>query len=821
MRVSVLEHVVQELRYASRRLLRSPIFTGATVLTLALALGANVAIFAVVQRVLINPLPYPDSGRLIVLDYGWPSRNIASGIASVSSRMYYAYTESAHVLDGVALYDTYEVTIAGDREPERIRISRATPSLASVLRVGASMGRWFSDQDSVPGTAPVVVLSDGLWTRRYGRDPGILDRRVMVNGISATVIGVMPPAFRFPDPRIELWTPVPLTRATATDAYEFSGVARLRPEVTLADARGDLTRVTNTLDATYPRNGYSGLRSTALTLMEATTGRVASMLWILLISVGLVLLVACANVANLVLVRSETRQRDIAVRRALGAGNGRITTYFLSESLLLSLAGGALGLLLASAAVDLLVALAPPTFPRLEEVRIDPIAVIFALLLSVLSAAAFGAIPLLRLPSVASALNELGRGSMVSRRSHRVRQVLMAGQVALALVLLVGSGLLLRSFERLRAVDPGFNPGSTLTFRLGLPSAEYPDRARVVTTHQAILDRLAMLPGVSAVSATSCVPLNEEGGFCHGSALQVEGRPPIEGAGPTMVALRAVAGQYFAAIGQRVVRGRVIDRSDLDRNEPVVVVNEALARVVFPNTDPIGKRVKLVPVRNPDADVWLTIVGIVSNTPTRALAEPTPVPQLYMPLTTRPMPGPNMLTLSYVLRTPLPPQSVVPAVRVAVNEINHNLAIAQARSMQDLLDRSAAQLAFTMVLLVIAGGVALVLGVIGIYGMMSYIVTQRTSEMGLRLALGAAPSGITGLIIRQGLGVALIGLAGGLVLALAGTRVIGSLLYNVSPRDPEVFVFTTVTLLCVALLACWLPARRAGRLSPLDALRKS
>ena len=395
----------------------------------------------------------------------------------------------------------------------------------------------------------------------------------------------------------------------------------------------------------------------------------------------------------------------------------------------------------------------------------------------------------------------------------------MAGQIALALVLLVSSGLMLRSFQKLRAIDPGFDAASALTFRVGLPPADYPDRDRTVVAYRAILDRLSALPGVTAVSAATCLPLSDQS--CVAGPLFGDGQVLPPGANAPMVRFGAVAGGFFETMGTRVVRGRSIDRNDVERSEPVVVVNEALAQIAFPNQDPIGQRVKLGNPSFAGSFGWLTIVGVVANTSTRALAEPTPVPKMYMPMFAARVVNivPPLGAMNYVLRTAMSPQTLTAAARRAIGEIDSNLALAQVMTLQEILDRASEQMAFTMVLIVIAASVALVLGVIGIYGVMSYIVSQRTGEIGVRLALGARPGSVAAMIVRQGGIVALVGIVTGLAAAFAGSRLIESLLYGISPRDPGIFAATTLTLLAVALLACWLPARRAAMLNPLDALR--
>lgn len=824
----------REIRHAARRLMRSPAFTLPAVLTLALAIGANASIFAVVQRVVLNPLPYPDSDGLVVVDHGSHRLNTPSGFG-ITLGLYHYYSDRAHMLESIAIYRTDEVTITGRAEPERIRVARVTPSLGSVLRVAPSIGRWFTAEEGVPGAPPAILLSHSLWMRRYGGDPQILGRPVTLGGVPAEVIGVMPPTYAFPDPRVDAWTPEQVSRSMGFGLWTYAAVARLREGRSVEAVRAEVNGLIADLPRVFPSDPLAigngpgiGLFSMATSLKEATIGNVARALWILLASVGLVLLVACANVANLFLVRSEARQREVAVRRALGAGRFGIARYFLSESVLLSIAGGAIGLALAWSGVRLLVRFGPATLPRLEEVRLDGVAVVFTFAVSMIAAVAFGAIPLWRGAPLVAALHESGRGNTVSRGRHHTRHLLMGGQIALALVLLVSSGLMVRSFQKLRALNPGFDASSTLTFSMGLPESEYATRSAAVAAHQAMLDKLAALPGVTHVSASSCLPL---AGSCMGNTVQIEGQPVPEGTTPPIAFFRAVAGGYFEAMGIRLLQGRVIDRGDVERGESNVVINEALAKRFFPNQDPIGRRIasNRPPARvgAPLERTWLTIVGVVANTPRRALAEPTPFAQLFMPMSIAGGPGiprnalvgPDVSVMSYVVRSRTRPLDLVPSVQQAIDGVDANLAVAQVRTLQDILDGASGQMAFTMALLAIAAIVALMLGVIGIYGVMSYIVSQRTGEIGVRLALGAEPRSVAAMIARQGGLVALAGIVAGLATAFAGSRLIASLLYGVSARDPGVFAVTTLTLLVVALVACWLPARRAARLSPLEALR--
>ena len=828
----------QELHQAARRLLRSPAFTAASVLTLALAIGANTAIFAVVERVVINALPYPDSDRLIELDHGSVTLKVATGMANTPG-IYFVYKNRARAIESAGLYSLTARTLLGDGDPERLRIMSTTPSMGAVLRVPPAIGRWFTEDEGVPGGAAVAVLSDGLWTRRFGRDPAIVGRSIVLDGKSIEIVGVMPASFAFPgvmpagfgspEAGIDAWVPMQLRAADGFGYFGRQGVARLREGVSLETARAEFQALLATIGEAYPDdpmatgNVNTKLTFSGRTLKEATLGNITRALWILLAAVGVVLLVACANVANLFMVRTELRQREVAIRRALGAARLGLGRYFFTESFLLAGAGGAIGLAIAWAALRLLVQAGPSTLPRLHEIQLDPIAIGYVVVLSITAGIVFGVIPLWRGVSM-SALHESGRANTATRHRHHVRQLLLGGQVAMALVLLVASGLMVRSFQNLRAIDLGFNPDSTLRFNIALPPAKYVSSASMVTVHQAIIDRVAALPGVASVSATTCLPLSMG---CNGNTLLVEGEVYPPGTLPPLSLFRAVEGGYFETMGMRILRGRSLDRGDVDRKEPVAVISQWLATHAFKDRDPIGRRIasNQVPGRDGTRTLeWLTVVGVVSDTPTRALNEPEPMPMTFIPMSlangadiTRLLP--SAAVMNFVVRTSTPPLSLAPAVRDAVKSVDADLAVAQFMTLQDMVDRAAAQMTFTMVLLAIAAIVGLILGVIGIYGVTSYIVSQRTSEIGVRLALGAEPGGITSQIVKQGGLVALIGIAIGLAAAFAGSRLIASVLYGVSPRDPIVFGAMAIALQLVALLACWIPARRAAQLSPTIALR--
>jgi putative ABC transport system permease protein len=827
------ENAWKEIVFALRRLLRSPAFAVAAVLTLALAIGANAAIFAVVERVLLNPLPYPESDRLIDVNHTATRLSLGPTLG-ITRGYYFLYRERAHTLEGVALYDTIGATVTGDGDPQRIRVTRATTSFASVMRVWPVVGRWFTEEEDRPGAPPRVVLSYGLWMRRYGGDRGIIGKPISLSGVSTEIVGVMPQSFAFPDATVDAWTTEQVTREMGFGIWLYNGVGRLRDGVSVDDARRELNGLVPDVIRAFPGDPFAaanssqlGVVSAARTIKEAMVGDVSRALWIVLASVGLVLLVACANVANLFLVRSEARQRELAVRLAIGAGRAGITRYFLAESVLLSIAGAIVGLAFAWSAVRLLVAASPPTLPRLGEIRLDGVAVLYAFALSLLTAVVFGAIPLWRSIVIPPKLNEGGRGT-ASRGRYRARHLLMGGQVALALILLIASGLVARSFQKTRDTNPGFNPVSAITFNIALPAGTYPTRASAVAADQGILDRVSTLPGVTAVSSSTCLPLSFG---CYGNTVQVQGRPFVPGTTLPNALFRAVGAGYFETMGIPLKRGRSITRDDLERKEPVIVVDEAFAKRVFPGEDPIGRYVvSSAPPPTPGGPpgpVPLQIVGVVGNTPIRSMAEPVPASQLYMPMSIAGGPdipaqalvGPDVSLMRFVVRSARPPTALLKSIRRAVDAVDPRLAIAQVATLEEMVDRASAQMAFTMTLIVAAAAVALLLGIIGIYGVMSYIVSQRTSEIGVRLALGAEPRSVAAMILKQGSAVTLLGATIGVIVALAGSRLIASLLYGIGPRDPAVFAGTTLLLLIVASLACWLPARRAARLSPLEALR--
>ena len=833
---------LRDVAHATRSLLRAPAFTLVAALTLALATGATLASFAVVNRVVLRPLPYPESDRLVRLEHAIPRINVASGVG-MTAGLYSQYAGRARTLDGVAIYSVGDATLADGGEPVRLRTARATPSLAPVLRTAPALGRWFTDDEGRAGGRGVAVLAHGLWTARYGGDPTVLGRSIALDGVPVEIVGVMPASFAFPDPRVQAWVPESIDEA-AGFGLPFSriGIARMRAGATLEAVRAELDALIDTLPARYPGDpgvlgnvGEGGLRSVAVTLKDATVGNVVGELWFLLASVGVLLLVACANVANLFLVRMEARHREVAIRRALGASGAGLASFFIVESALLAAAGGVGGLAFAWGALRALAWLAPAGLPRLHEIHLDTMAVLLDLVLCLMAALVFGSLPLWRRTPLAASLRESTRNTAGAGR-HRIRQLLMGAQVALALVLLVGSGLMVRSFQQLRAFDPGFDAASTLSFRIGLPGRAYPTRTAAVTAHNAILDRLSAIAGVTA-SASTALPLADS---CFSNTVVVRGVPVTTNGSRPVAAFCAVAGGYVETMHLRVRRGRSLSREDILRSAPDIVVNQAFGDIVLPNQDPIGARIRSnappASAVRPDgeggftwdgAPPWLTVVGVVANTPVVALGEANPPPVIYMPMSLAGGPdipalamlGPDVSALSYVVRSATPAAALMPAIRRAVSAVDPTLAIADVRPLQARLDDGAAQLAFMMVVLGTAAGVALLLGLVGIYGVIAYVVTQRTAEIGVRLTLGARPAGVARMIVRQGGAVIAAGTMAGVAAAFAGARLIESLLYGISAHDPLVFLGMPLLLWVAALLACWLPARRAARLDPLVALR--
>jgi predicted permease len=822
-----MSDTAKDVRHAFRRLVRSPAFTVAATLTLALGIAANTAIFTVVESVILSPLPYADSDELLWMDHVAPGIELP-GSLGLSQGLYEYYRARGRTFESLAIYRDVEWTLTGEGEPARLAGIVATASLGDALRVPPALGRWFTEEEA-QDEAGVVVITHGLWSARFGRDTNILGRTIRLDGTPREVIGVLPASFAFPDASVQLFAPQRINeqQRQTVGGFNFRSVARLREGAAVPDVKRELDELIAGLGDAFPGDPVVPAVATARLagmpelLVDHEVGGVRRTLWILLGMVGLVLLIACANVANLFLVRSEGIQREVAVRRALGAGQAGIVRYFLAESALLCFAGAAVGLGLAWAGVRLLIRLGPADLPRLNEVAIGPAAIGWTALIAILATVVFGAIPLLRREAaLAPTLREGGRGSTVGRARFRARNALMATQVALALVLLVGSGLMVRSFLRLRAVDPGFDARGVLTFDVSLSGNDYEDARGAVGFHEALLERVRALPEVESAGAVSCLPLS---GSCWGDPLQVRGRPLQPGDLPPIAQFRRALPGYIETLRIPVLEGRSLQSADHQTRTNSAVISRAFAQAYFPNEDPLGRQIgpmfDATGLASIPDSAWYTIVGIVGDTPVGALAEPDPYPIVYFPVLDRSPVGAGVHAMGFVVRSTRDPLALVSAARAAGAEVNPNVALGNVRSLESTVAGAMSRMAFTMVLLLIAGAVALLLGAVGIYGVISYVVGQRTGEIGVRMALGARPADVSGMVLRQSGIVVGAGLGIGLFAALALARLMTSLLFGVGAADPVTYAVVTAFLLAIAALAAWLPARRAAALDPTAALR--
>ena len=807
----------RHLRHGARRLARNPGFALVGILTLALGIGGTVAIYAVVDSVILNPLPYPESDELVWMDNAGPGIDAPEGLGFTPGLVHHL-SQHQHTMAAIGAFSTDPVTMTGEGDPERVRRALVTPSLGEVLGVPPERGRWFLEGDGDPGGPAVVVLSHALWSRRYGGDPAIVGRTILIDNIPTEVVGVMPLSFRFPDNEVRLWLPLHLDEATALGGFWLQVVGRMREGIAPAEVKSEIQALYRGLAESFPAEPGRvrwmledvGITALVTSLKSSVVGQVARTLWILLGTVGIVLLIACANVANLFLVRAETRQREVAVRGALGAGRLDQVYDALVEGILLSGLGGLVGLVLAQGAVRLLVSHGPATLPRLREVGVDGSVLVFALGVMVLAGVAFGAIPLLRRDASIVGTLRATSGATADRLRVRGRSFLVAGQMALAVVLLVGSGLMVRSFMHLRAMDAGFDVSpDILTVSFGLPISEYPDGPAAAAFSQALVMGIRGLPGVEAVGVVTCLPLD---GWCNGNHISVEGRMVPEGTLPPVVAVRRAGPGYFRTMGIDVLEGRALERADMEGEAPVVVISRSLARDYFPREDPLGQRVAVG-----SDHTWSTVVGVVDDVPAQELMHVAD-PLIYFPLMGPASPGVSARSGAVAVRA-RNAEGLLSAIRVEVADVDPDVAIARIRTTDRIVADSSARMAFTMVLLVLAGGVALVLGVVGIYGVISYLVGRRRAEIGVRMALGARPSEVRWMVVRGGAQVAGVGLAVGMAAAFGLTRLMVALLFDVEPTDPFTYAVVGLGLFGVALLAAWVPARRAASTDPARALR--
>ncbi|MDI1335680.1 MAG: ABC transporter permease [Lacunisphaera sp.] len=809
--------MLSDLKYALRSLRKSPGFTIIAIATLALCIGANSAIFSVVHAILLKPYPWPDSEKLVYVYNSYPLMGLPN--AGVSIPDYLDRRAGVAGFADTAMFTNRSYNLSSDSEPERIIGLCTTPSLFTTLQTGAKLGRVFTDAEAEPGTDHVIVLSHALWKNRFGANPAIIGRSIRLNTQAYTVIGVMPEGFYFPNPRTQAWVPFAFTAQQKTDderGNEYSSsIARLKPGATLDAVQRDL-------DVIQARNAEriadsrefwktSGFGGKVNGFLEQNVANIRGMLWLVQAGVAAALLIGCANVASLLLARAVARERELAIRAALGAGRGRLMRLLLLESLLLFLGGGALGLLVAWWGVDTLGSLGLSTLPRAFAVQLDPSVFAFTLACALVTGLGFGALPAWSASrsDAAAALKEAGTRGSAGRRTTFLRAALVVGEIALAVMLLSTAGLLVRSFERLQEQNPGFSPGGVITARLSLPDAKYDQPAKRIAFADATLARLRALPGVTSAGLTDVLPFtgnNSSGSYKMPDVVLPAGAPEPHGQ------QRAVDPGYFKTMGMTLVRGRLFTDADAEGAQKVVVVDRVLADKYWPGQDSLGKRISRGGSEK-EPLIW-TIVGVIAPIKFQGLDEDVKKETLYYPFaqTTR-----NNLIL--VIKTGGDPTALTAAVREAVHSADPEQPVFDIRTMQQRMDEVAQSRRAPMLLLSLFSGVALLLAVLGVYGVLAFSVAQRTSEFGVRLALGATPGDIASLVLRQGARLVLIGVATGLAAYLALSSVVGRLLYGIAPTDPATLALAPVVLALAALLASWLPARKATRVNPIEALR--
>ena len=805
-----LEDLMQDVVLAFRGLRRAPGFAAAALLTLALGIGSATAIFSVAYGVLLRPLPFSDPDRLTEVSINLAGTGDEYG--SLSWPEYVDLPRWTRSFTAVAAWTLRDRTVGGDGHPERITAASTSASLWDVLRVRAAMGRTYTAEEDVAGAPLVVVLSDALWRRRFGADPSVVGRPIQVDGLPRTVVGVLPPEVRLGG--AEAFTPMGIdpARPPGRGRHFLRVLGRLRPDVSWAQAREDLAAFATRSLRENPTNYIGpGFTATARPLREAWYGAARPTMIALLATVGLLLLLAAVNVANLLLVRAEARQREMGVRAALGAGRGRLVRQLLTESLILSLLGALVGVPLAALCVRSLLAINPGVMPPGAEVAIDAGVVVAVVAVVAIAALVAGVAPALRAGSadVRTAITAGGAGG--GRSGGRLRSVLVATEVALAAAMLVGAGLVGRSFQKLLAVDPGFAAEGALVMDVSLPNARYDTSTKVIAFHDQAIERLRALPGVRAAAATASLPLS--GGTSQWS-VEVEGRPNSKKDLETPFIVNGTR-DVFRALGIAIVQGRAFSPEDQEGSAPVTVVSQALARKFWPGQDPLGRRFRLT---GPDMP-WITVVGVARDVRPEALSEP-PKPTYYLliPQFAR-MAGDADQGVTFVLRTAGDPTALTGAARAAIAELDPELALNKVQTLESVVASSVARPRFAASVLGAFGLSALVLAVVGVYGVLSYAMTRRRHELAVRMALGARPGHVSRLVVGSGMRLAAAGVAVGLVAAIAGSRVLTALLYEVSPTDPATLVAVGVTLLGAAAAASWLPAWRATTVNPAEVLR--
>ena len=809
-----MSSLLQDVRYALRILAKSPGFTAAAVLTLALGIGANTAIFSVVNGVLFHPLPYPDPSRLAMVWMRFTDIGLPNDHNWISPPEFRDLNEFSGSLAGLAAIGEDDFNLGVRGTPQRIEGADVSPSLFTILGARARLGRTFLPEEAQAGRNKVVVLSDGLWKRAFGGDPSVVGKMISINGANILVVGVMPAGFEFPR-HAQIWAPLafmpgdldPNNRGN----HNYQVLARVKPELSLAQARADMETVSNKIIQQNPSYPYRRFHFTVLLspLFEETVGEAKTPLWTLMGAAGFVLLIACANVAGLLLARAEVRGKETAIRLSLGANPLRIVGQLLTESVLLSALGGLVGLALAFQILKAVGTLSATALPRAADVRVDFSVLAFTTAVSFLAGILFGLVPALQTIHGArfDSLKEGGRSSGAGAVRHRLLNVLVVGETAVSLVLLAGAGLMLKSFIRILDVNPGFDPEGVLTLRVSLPEEKYSKPEQQRDFYSKLLERVQGLPGVEAAGAVNILPLC---GQSQSGTVAIDTHAVPRDQTTPEADLRAVTPGFFKAMRISLIRGRYLDERDVETSSPVVVVDETLAHTYWPNEDPIGKRLKIF---GGPSSPWETVVGVVRHVRYRTLTARSRV-EVYWPEAQRPESD-----MGLAIRTGTDPTRMASTIQKVVQEFDPDQPIYHVATMRELMADALAGQRLAMSLLAAFAGLAVLLAAIGTYSVLAYSVAQRTHEIGIRMALGARGGDVVRLVVRQGFMLALIGVFAGLAGAIALTRFLASLLYTVRPTDPPTLLLVSLLVVGAALLASYIPARRATRVDPLEALR--